>query len=212
MSFKATKFPWKKLESEYIIGLDEVGRGCLAGSVYAAAVLIQRNQKLPRSISSQVTDSKLLSPHKRKDLSLLIRDNLLFAIGFATVREIEELNIHYASLLAMHRAFENLQIAPDMWSDCHLLIDGNKKIKTLDIQQTCVIKGDLRALPIGAASIVAKVERDEELVRISQEYPGYGFEIHKGYATRTHKKALKKLGPTSIHRRTFNGVKELLAP
>jgi ribonuclease HII len=212
MFFKATPFRWKNLKSKYVIGLDEVGRGCLAGSVYAAAVLIEKNQKLPRSISSHVTDSKLLSPLKRQALSNLIRENLRYGIGFATVREIEEMNIHFASLLAMKRAFENLRIPDTQWSDCHLLIDGNKKIKTLDVQQTCVIKGDLRALPIGAASIIAKVERDQELVRISQAYPGYGFENHKGYGTKTHKKALARLGVTDIHRRTFSGVKELLAP
>jgi ribonuclease HII len=212
MFFKATPFRWKSLKSQYVIGLDEVGRGCLAGSVYAAAVLIEKNQKLPRSISSQVTDSKLLSPLKRQALSNLIRENLRYGIGFATVREIEEMNIHFASLLAMKRAFENLRIPDTQWSDCHLLIDGNKKIKTLDVQQTCVIKGDLRALPIGAASIIAKVERDQELVHISQAYPGYGFENHKGYGTKTHKKALARLGVTDIHRRTFSGVKELLAP
>ena len=212
MFFKPPPFRWKSLKSQYVIGLDEVGRGCLAGSVYAAAVLIEKNQKLPSSISSHVTDSKLLSPLKRQALSNLIRENLRYGIGFATVREIEEMNIHFASLLAMKRAFENLRIPDTQWSDCHLLIDGNKKIKNLDVQQTCVIKGDLRALPIGAASIIAKVERDQELVRISQAYPGYGFENHKGYGTKTHKKALARLGVTDIHRRTFSGVKELLAP
>lgn len=210
MSFK-TKFPWKKIDSRYVIGVDEVGRGCLAGSVYAAAVLIEPSQKLSRAITSQVTDSKLINAKKRKELSLLLRESVRFAVGVATVEEIERLNILNASLLAMHRAFENLNVPAGEWSDCHLLIDGNKKIKSLQgVQQTCVIKGDLRALPIGAASIIAKVERDEELARLSQEYPGYGFEVHKGYSTKAHQKALIKLGPCKIHRRSFGPVKALL--
>lgn len=203
-------FSWRKINSRFVIGLDEVGRGCLAGSVYAAAVAIDLDSRMPRRLLSQVTDSKLLSPKKRNLLALELREVVRSAVAFSSVEEIDCLNIHQASMLAMHRAFEALGFDQADWAQCHLLIDGNKKIKSLpQVAQTAIVKGDRRAFPIGAASILAKVKRDEELVRLSQDYPQYGFEVHKGYGTKRHREALAKFGPSDLHRRTFGPVKKL---
>lgn len=205
-------FPWQNLNSTYVIGIDEVGRGCLAGSVYAAAVIIDDPDELGGMI-----DSKMIDSATRSEFSKVIRHRHRHAVGIASIEEIDELNIYHASLLAMKRAFLNLKIPVARWSECHLLIDGIARIRDLmcldgaAVVQTAIIKGDVRALPIAAASIVAKVARDEELVRLSKKYPGYGFEIHKGYATTTHRKAIERLGPCEIHRRGFNGIKEYFA-
>lgn len=207
--FSLPPFAWQNLNSKFIIGLDEVGRGCLAGSVYAAAVIIEDPDELGGMI-----DSKMIDAETREEFSRVIRARHTYSIGVASVEEINEINIYHASLLAMRRAFENLKIPAARWSDCHLLIDGKARIRDLvcpdgvAVQQTCIIKGDIRALPIAAASIVAKVARDAEVTRLAKEYPGYGFEIHKGYGTPMHLEALTKLGPSPIHRRGFSGVKE----
>lgn len=205
-------FPWQNLNSTYVIGLDEVGRGCLAGSVYAAAVIVDD----PIDLGGMI-DSKMIDAETRTEFSKVIRNRHRHAVGIASVDEIDELNIYHASLLAMKRAFLNLKIPEARWSECHLLIDGIARIRGLmcldgtDVVQTPIIKGDVRALPIAAASIVAKVARDEELTQLATKYPGYGFEIHKGYATSAHRKAIDKLGPCEIHRRGFNGIKEYFA-
>lgn len=207
--FSLPPFAWQNLNSKFIIGLDEVGRGCLAGSVYAAAVIIEDPDELGGMI-----DSKMIDAETREEFAKVIRQRHRHAIGIASVEEIDQINIYHASLLAMKRAFENLKIPTARWSDCHLLIDGKARIRDLvcpdgvAVQQTCIIKGDVRALPIAAASIVAKVARDAEVTRLAKEYPGYGFEIHKGYGTPLHKSAIEKLGPCAIHRRTFSGVAE----
>lgn len=186
-----------------IIGVDEVGRGCLAGPVYAAAVSF--NSDL---LSDLVTDSKLLSEKRREELAKEILEHHQVGLGFATVEEIDEINILQASLLAMKRAVENLGATTG-----HLLIDGNKKIPNMpaQFQQTTIVKGDLRVSLISAASIVAKVTRDQLMKTLAIQYPHYGFEAHKGYSTAIHKTSIATHGPCIVHRRTFSGVKEHLS-
>ena len=164
-----------------VVGLDEAGRGCLAGPVFAGAVILNFPQKF--------RDSKTLNPQQRQVLTNEIKKNHLFAIGTASIKEIEELNIHWASLLAMKRAVDQLCL-----SKGHLLIDGKFPIKQLPyLSQTTIIKGDKRVSPISAAGILAKTERDKLLSKYSCQYPEYGFEKHKGYATKSHKEAIKKI-------------------
>ncbi|MGI9549142.1 MAG: ribonuclease HII [Bdellovibrionales bacterium] len=186
------------LSPQPIVGVDEAGRGCLAGPVFAGAVILKFPQKFQ--------DSKSLSWQQRKKLSLDIKNHHIFGIGFASIEEIESLNIHQASLLAMKRAVENLKIQSG-----HLIIDGKFTLKGFsNFQQTAFVKGDQRALPIMAAGILAKTERDQLLISYSNQYPEYGFEKHKGYATKKHKQAIQKYGPCSLHRKSFSGVKEFI--
>ncbi|MCY4321141.1 MAG: ribonuclease HII [Bdellovibrionaceae bacterium] len=181
-----------------VVGIDEAGRGCLAGPVFAGAVIL--------SFPEKFKDSKLLTAKKREFFSQQIKEKHKFAIGVANLEEIEKLNIQGASLLAMKRAVNQLKI-----STGHLLIDGSFCIKELtQFSQTPLVKGDRRAHPISAAGILAKTERDKMLTKLSKIYPEYGFDKHKGYATQIHKKAIKKYGPCPIHRKTFSGVKEYL--
>lgn len=193
-------FNWKKLLPNPIIGVDEVGRGCLFGRVYAAAVILKSTKDL-----RHYKDSKLLSASRRESLFESILTHHQGSIAFAEVEEIDSLNILWASMLAMKRAVEGLGV-----NHGHVLVDGNRKIPNLleDFVQTTVIKGDLRAKPIGAASILAKVARDRYVCEQATKFPGYGLESHKGYATSEHVDALIRLGPTSLHRRAFSGVKE----
>ena len=179
-----------------------MGRGCLAGPVVAGAVLL-----LSEEIVSELTDSKLLSEQRREKLSPQIETHHLVGIGFATPEEIDELNILQASLLAMKRAAEALEVK---WGGTpgHLLIDGTFKIPGVLVPQKTFIQGDLRVAPISAASIVAKVFRDRWMKQLGQEFPNYGFEKHKGYASSMHREAIAKWGPTPWHRRSFRGVRE----
>ena len=180
----------------YIAGVDEVGRGPLAGPVVTAAVILTAPVE-------GITDSKLLSPLKRKKLALEIREKAVcYAYGRAEVEEIDQLNIHHATLLAMKRAIEGLSICPD-----EVLVDGLYKPK-ISIPCRAIIKGDSLITEIGAASILAKVLRDEEMEQMDSLYPGYGFAKHKGYATAVHRAALKHLGPCVIHRRSYAPVAE----
>lgn len=190
---------WQSLLPNPIIGVDEVGRGCLAGPVFAAAVI------LPSDFSVEgITDSKLLSEARREKLAELIQAQAQVGIGFASVGEIDRLNILQATFLAMRRAIENLGVGIG-----HVLVDGNQRISGLEgFRQTPVVKGDLRATPIGAASIVAKVTRDQLMKRMAEKYPLYGFEKHKGYASALHLEAIQKHGPCVQHRSTFAGVRE----
>lgn len=188
-----------------VAGVDEVGRGCLAGPVVAAAVV------LPSVIDfelhpwvSRIADSKKLSPEVREYLAPLIeRWALKSAVGVASVEEIERLNIHHACHLAMLRAVE--EIKPE-----RILIDGKFIPKEFQNVATAIIKGDDKCLSIAAASILAKVWRDRHMAELERRYPGYDFAVHKGYSTPAHQRALKRLGPCEIHRRSFAPVAELL--
>lgn len=180
-------------------GVDEVGRGPLAGPVIAAAVILDSNHKI-----KGLADSKTLSEKKRNDLAILIKQySLAWAIGRAEVSEIDSINILQASLLAMQRAVAKLMPCPE-----HVLVDGNYPPK-LHCSVEAIIKGDQTVAAISAASIIAKVARDAEMVELSKKYPGYGFERHKGYPTKAHLVALNSKGVTPIHRRSFGPVKKL---
>lgn len=195
------KIDWREFSPAPIIGVDEVGRGCLAGPVYAAAVIFRSDL-----LSDLVTDSKLLSEKRREELAEQILKEHYVGIGSASVEEIDQINILNAALLAMKRAVEQLGVVSG-----HILVDGNKKIPNLPgFAQTTIVKGDLRAAPISAASIVAKVTRDRLMKELGAQYPVYGFEVHKGYATPTHKQGILTHGPCIEHRTTFAGVKEFL--
>jgi ribonuclease HII len=181
-----------------VIGVDEAGRGCLAGPVVAGAVILNP-LKLKRR---QFKDSKLLSAERREELFEIIQEHHQYSFGIATVEEIDTINILRASLLAMKRAVEGLKVLGG-----HALVDGKFKFpEILGFEQTTLIKGDLRAEPVSAASIVAKVTRDRFMVRLAEEFPDYGFEVHKGYGTVQHRDALGRVGPCPHHRRSFAGV------
>ena len=176
-----------------IAGVDEVGRGCLAGPVIAASVILKRPIK-------GLMDSKRLSSKKREDLSQIIIKNSIFAIGAADSQEIDQINILQASLLAMQRSLEKLDMQPKK-----VLVDGNHIFET-SIEIEAIVGGDNLIPSISAASIVAKVFRDRLMMAYSKEFPNYGLDKHKGYPTKLRKEMLKKYGLTRIHRRTFKGV------
>jgi ribonuclease HII len=186
-----------------IAGVDEVGRGPLAGAVVAAAVILD-----PGNPIEGLADSKKLSEKRREALFPLIQERALaWCVARASEAEIDDLNILHASLLAMRRAVLGLQLAPE-----RVLVDGNR-CPELPYPSEAIIKGDTLVPAISAASILAKVVRDNEMVAFEKTYPGYGFAAHKGYPTAQHMQALKKLGPTPIHRRSFAPVRAvLLAP
>jgi ribonuclease HII len=180
----------------HIAGIDEVGRGCLFGPVVAAAVILPKDCCLPG-----LTDSKKLSPKKRNQLDPQIRElALAWAIAAVDVETIDRINIRRASLEAMRRAVEQLKLTPDF-----LLIDGKDTIRW-DCPQQPVIKGDATSFSIAAASVLAKVHRDRLVVELDAKYPGYGLARHKGYGTPVHMEALARLGPTPLHRRSFQPV------
>lgn len=184
-----------------LAGVDEVGRGPLAGDVVAAAVILD-----PQRPVDGLRDSKKLSPRRRLELAVLIRERALaWSVARASVAEIDELNILQASLLAMHRAVQGLAMQPG-----YVLVDGNR-LPRWDYPSETVVKGDDRVPAIAAASILAKVQRDSELIALEDEYPGYGFASHKGYPTAAHLQALQTLGVTPVHRRSFGPVKKVLA-
>lgn len=178
---------------KYICGVDEAGRGPLAGPVCAAAVILKPNQ-----IIEGVNDSKKLSEKKREALFDVIKNEVLaYSIAFSSVEEIEEMNILNSTMLAMKRAVEGLKIKAD-----YALIDGNR-LPPLEINSEYVIKGDAKSMSIAAASILAKVSRDRLCREYAEKYPEYGFEKHKGYGTKLHTEAIKKYGPCEIHRMSF---------
>lgn len=184
----------------WVAGVDEVGRGPLAGAVVAAAVILDPQQPI-----EGLVDSKKISEKKREQLSKEIKlKSLAWCIAHADVNEIDELNILQASLLAMTRAVAGLTIQPHK-----VLADGNKK-PNVSCACEAIVKGDQTIPAISAASIIAKVARDHEMIALDGKYPGYGFAKHKGYPTREHLKALSRLGVTEIHRRSFGPVKTLI--
>lgn len=195
----------QNLKESIIIGVDEAGRGCLAGPVFAGAVILQSENQLEK-----IRDSKTLSENQREEIFAHIVASHRVGIGFATVGEITQFNILNAALMAMKRAVENLNLSAEELLDCHVLVDGNQKIRNFSLPQTPIIKGDQKVKAISAASIVAKVMRDRVLRELDKEYPKYGYAEHKGYATELHRGAIKKYGPTEHHRPTFAGVKEFL--
>jgi|TARA_B110000240_G_scaffold29621_2_gene31370 ribonuclease HII len=183
-----------------IAGVDEVGRGPLAGPVFAAAVILD-----PKHIPNGLNDSKKLSAAKREILLKAIMEHAEVSIASASEREIETINILQASHLAMVRAVHNLKKRPD-----HVLVDGNLIPRNLEIPATALIKGDSRSVSIAAASIVAKISRDFVMCDLGQQFPGYGWEKNAGYPTAQHLKALQDLGVTPHHRRTFKPVHNIL--
>lgn len=176
-----------------VCGVDEAGRGPLAGPVCAAAVILPEGV-----IIDGVNDSKKLSEKKRESLFDVIREQALsYSIAYATVDEIEEINILNATMLAMRRAIDGLEIKAD-----YAMIDGNK-IPPIDIDAECIVKGDAKSMSIACASILAKVSRDRLLYKYAEEYPMYGFDRHKGYGTKVHREAILKYGPCPYHRKSF---------
>lgn len=196
-SFLPFEVERKLIASGYkiVAGIDEVGRGCIAGPVVAAAVILDEAQT---SVINKIKDSKKISPGNREKLFEIIQKEAI-AVGIGMIHHdvIDQINILQATFEAMKMAIKNLNIEPDM-----CLVDGNQKIP-ITLRQICVVKGDDRVKSIGAASIIAKVVRDRYMKAISSKYPEYGFEKNKGYGTGDHVEVIKKMGYTEIHRRSF---------
>ena len=190
---------WKIEQSHFdrgvqlICGVDEAGRGPLAGPVCAAAVILPPNVEIPG-----LNDSKKLSDKKRRELYPVIKETAIaYGIAFADHKEIDEINILQATYLAMERAINQLEVRPEL-----ALIDGNRA-KDFGIPVETVVHGDSLSASIAAASVLAKVTRDDYMLKMAEEYPGYDFEIHKGYGTKAHYAALTKLGASPVHRMSF---------
>lgn len=178
---------------QLICGVDEAGRGPLAGPVCAAAVILPRDLQIPG-----LTDSKKLTDKKRRELFPVIQEQAIaYGIGLASEQEIDEINILQATFLAMRRALDQLSVRPDL-----ALIDGNRETD-FGLPVKTVVKGDSLSANIAAASILAKVTRDNIMIQLSEQYPDYGFEIHKGYGTKAHYAALTEHGASPVHRRSF---------
>ena len=176
-------------------GIDEAGRGCLAGSVYAAAVILPNDFSHPL-----LNDSKQLTDKQRRMLRPVIEENALaFAVAEVTNEEIDKINILEASILAMNRAVKQLKITPEL-----LLIDGNRFHTDLKIPFKTIIKGDATFMSIAAASILAKTYRDDAMIKLSEQFPQYNWQKNKGYPTKDHREAIKQFGITVFHRKTFN--------
>lgn len=180
-------------------GCDEAGRGCLAGAVYAAAVILPRNYSNPR-----LNDSKKLSEKQRYELrEEILRDAIAWAVGTVDEKEIDCINILRASILAMHRAVEGLSVPPQ-----YLIIDGNRFTPYRDLPYSTIVKGDGKYLSIAAASILAKTFRDDYMNRLHEEFPQYGWKQNKGYPTKQHRTALAQYGPSPYHRQSFRLLKD----
>ncbi len=189
-------------EGKIEAGCDEAGRGCLAGSVYAAAVILPDGYDNP-----SLNDSKQLSAAKRKRLrDEIVRDAQAWAVGVVTPEEIDHINILRASILAMHRALDQLQVRPEA-----IIVDGNRFQPYRDLPYTTIVKGDGKYQAIAAASILAKTYRDEYMERLAQEFPRYGWQSNKGYPTPQHREAIRQYGVTPYHRKSFDllGSQEL---
>ena len=176
-------------------GCDEAGRGCLAGSVYAAAVILPENYQ-----NDLLNDSKQLTEKKRYQLREIIqRDAMAWAVGIVTPEEIDKINILNASILAMHRALDQLRVRPEA-----IIIDGNRFKQYKDLPHTTIVKGDGKFLSIAAASILAKTYRDDYMNKLADEYPQYDWLSNKGYPTKKHREAIKQYGITPYHRKSYN--------
>lgn len=176
-------------------GCDEAGRGCLAGSVYAAAVILPRNYDNPL-----LNDSKKLSEKKRRELrDMIVRDAVAWAVGVVTPEEIDKINILKASFLAMHRALDQLKVRPEA-----VIVDGNRFTPYQDLPYTTIVKGDGKYQAIAAASILAKTFRDEYMDRLAEEYPYYDWHKNKGYPTKAHREGIRQHGTTPYHRMSYN--------
>lgn len=180
-------------------GCDEAGRGCLAGSVFAAAVIFDENYK-----NEELNDSKQLTDKQRKKLRKIIeRDAIAWAVGIVTPEEIDRINILNASILAMHRALDQLKIRPEA-----VIVDGNRFKQYKQLPYTTVVKGDGKYLSIAAASILAKTYRDDYMDELDKEYPNYHWLSNKGYPTKEHREAIRQYGITPFHRKTFNMLED----
>ena len=183
-----------------IAGVDEVGRGCIAGPVTAAAVILD-----PQNIPTGLNDSKKLSLKNRAKLFHAIQNTCIFCVAHSSVKEIDQINILQASLLSMKRAIEGLRTKPDF-----VLIDGNKSPENLESRAETIIKGDSKSFSIAAASIVAKITRDRIMSRLDKEFPGYDWSQNVVYPTKFHKSAILNIGITPYHRRSFKPVHNIL--
>ena len=187
---------------DLIAGVDEVGRGSLVGPVYAAAVILKKNLD-----KKKIKDSKKLTKRNREILEKYIKKNSYWSIGSASLKEIEQLNILNASLLAMKRAIKKLKSKPTM-----VLIDGNKSPDLKCYKLKCIVKGDQKIPEISAASIVAKVTRDRLITKMSKKFTRYAWDKNAGYGTKLHLLAIKKFGVTKHHRKTFGPIHNILSP
>lgn len=191
--YELRAFERKYKDAAYICGIDEAGRGPLVGPVVAGAVVLPKDCEI-----LYINDSKKLTEKKREELyEVIMEQALAVGVGMASAQRIDEINILQATYEAMREAVHNLGITPD------ILLNDAVTIPQLDIPQEPIVKGDARSISIGAASIIAKVTRDRLMVQFDQAYPGYGFAAHKGYGTKAHIAALRRLGPCEIHRKTF---------
>jgi len=182
-------------EGKIEAGCDEAGRGCLAGSVYAAAVILPENYQ-----NDLLNDSKQLTEKRRYELREIIeRDAVAWAVGIVTPEEIDKINILNASILAMHRALDQLKVRPEA-----IIVDGNRFKKYKDLPHTTIVKGDGKYLSIAAASILAKTYRDDYMNQLAKEYPQYDWLSNKGYPTKKHREAIKQYGITPYHRKSYN--------
>ena len=182
-------------EGKIEAGCDEAGRGCLAGSVYAAAVILPDDYQ-----NELLNDSKQLTEKKRYQLREIIeRDAVAWAVGIVTPEEIDKINILNASILAMHRALDQLNVRPEA-----IIVDGNRFKKYQDVPHTTIVKGDGKYLAIAAASILAKTYRDDYMNQLAEEYPQYDWLSNKGYPTKKHREAIKQIGITPYHRKSYN--------
>jgi len=233
MNLKAEKYYWKK-GYKIIVGLDEAGRGPLAGPVTAAAVVVnskvtghlsspcKRGSGIPASagmtiqnfkkILLQARDSKKLSPKKREEIFRLIQKCSLIQFSHALVNEkvIDKINIEQATFKAMRICLKKLKISQKTSQHCLILIDGNRNLPQINYLQKTIVKGDNKIFSIALASIIAKVIRDKKMITLAKKYPHYYFEIHKGYPTKLHRKLLKKYGPCKIHRKSYKPVRIII--